>query len=214
VLNLSVIGMGSIAMTEVVPCMLKRSPVRPKMILVEIPVIIDADAAVTSTKSPSVESCIVQSPFRYFAGRLFGLNWVQFLRDEYQGRRDPRTAQLSPLPSDYIVNSETFKKIEPFLWKERARLLGMLKEEAQTVVAYPSPMWIDGLTKLGFDQSNLEEQIQSAVKACRQIGGVICLDTSPLSSNASLYLNVGHLGLAGHAFFAKWLMERVPATGQ
>jgi hypothetical protein len=134
-----------------------------------------------------------------------GANWIATVRDEMRGR-DGRAVQLHALPADWIASAATYATLQTELRRRHIDYLSRLRRHADRVIVYASPLYVDGLVRLGFDRANLQRQLVFPIETCRLVPGIECLDAGVFANDASMYINVSHLGLRGHEAFAQWLL--------
>jgi hypothetical protein len=209
VVNASMLAWNIFGMFETTLCALTQANNRAAIIITELPVINDAESARTWTRGSLLRPpCISRSPWAHLAKLPQGTNWIATARDEMVGR-DDRSVILQPLPPDWIIPASIYSRSEPELRRRYIDYLDRLRPHAGRVIAFVSPLYVDGLERLGFDRANMQRQLLVPLEACRAVPGIECLDTSSFTHDGSMYINVSHLGIRGHEAFAQWLLPHL-----
>lgn len=213
VLNLSIIGGNIYATAPLTVCAIETAGAEIDTLFIEFPPLSDPQAAddvlhgrppKPFTRSADFRTCRGGGLFSYFAAHPKGVFWLSLLQDEYQ-ERDARPVRLDPLPRNFMLTSAELDAVTASLSKRRKEFLSRLRPLARRVVAYPSPVYTQGLVSLGFDRLNIEKQMRDVIEDCRSVPGIECLDTTGFSEDAANFADVAHLGLIGHKRFAEFL---------
>jgi hypothetical protein len=209
VVNASMLAWNVFGMMETTLCALTQAGNRARIIITELPVINDAESSRDwSGATLPRGTCVHRSPWAHVAKLPQGANWIATARDEMVGR-DDRPVLLSSLPPNWIVDAPTYSKSEAELRRRYIDYLDRLRSHADRVIVYASPLYVDGLVKLGFDRTNLQRQLIVPLEACRSAPGIECLDAGAFSNDASMFINVSHFGIRGHEAFAQWLLPHL-----
>lgn len=198
--NASVVGGGFDLITETILCEIKARGLRPKAIVLEVPLINEVynigkngvrPIACAETAHPSLLS--------FALGYPVGTQWFDLLTDPYSDTRD-RSIQIQPVFQGYFVTREQFEAGKTTL-RERMRATYLLgSESADAVYMFVTPVYIPGITDAGDDPQKVLEQFKFAEQACMEIAGSRCISTADMLDQRDFYSNITHINGVGAAF--------------
>ena len=224
VVNLAVIGAEGHAVATAVACAIRLANVTPDWVILELPVINDA-VHISRMRGQNVPTqgaahafvCPESPPpsmVSYFLTRPKGITWLPIIHDDARTMFTGGGQAPLALNPDYVIGPEAYNRIAPDLRWLRNETLQELRKVTKHLAAYPGPISVNGIVRMGIDRANIEHQIADAVAGCRTIPGVICLDPRKFAEEDSVFWDPSHLSTAGHRAFGDWVVDQLQQRGQ
>jgi hypothetical protein len=210
--NLSIIGVGTRAITDFATCALNPS-YRPSVLIVEIPLVNS-----TSSLEPGVEfpprKCLyysgdIPSYWSLVMSHPYGTGWASILWDENAYEKQDVDLLITPLPSTYFADKKRFDSIQELYIVEVRRFLDSVSRMGDKVFIYVSPISTPAITAAGGDRAAVEYQIELTNKICSEYKNLTCLDSSIFNERPELFYNLTHLNHRGHRALADWFMPHI-----
>lgn len=217
VINASIVAADVAGINDWVICAARRNNVRLHAIVLELPVVNTTAHFIHRREQGHRDDHLVACEpgvidpgyFQLAVTEPRGLSWLTFLSRTDATERIERPVQIAPVPDDYFASAEEFASIREEYARGIKRLLTNALQVADTVYAFPSPVFIGGLAEIGHDPQVVAAQLTATDAACADVPGVRCLDTARLWTDRSLYYNLTHLNQAGHRATAALLLASV-----
>jgi hypothetical protein len=222
VVNASIVAADITGINEWVICAARRNNVRVRALVLELPVVNTTAHFIRlreqGLRGGHLAACEAGETdpgyLRLAVAEPRGLGWLTFLSRTDASERIEGSIRLMPVPDDYFASAEKFASIREDYALGIRRLLTNALQVADTVYAFPSPVFVDGLAEIGRDPVMLAEQLAATDAACAEVPGVRCLDTARLWADRSLYINLTHLNQAGHRATAELMLASVDAPAR
>jgi hypothetical protein len=198
--NVSVVGTDLNEVHNIILCNFGEH--RPRAIVLEIPVI----NAIATPRS--FLGCRVEKPATYFefaVRRPLGVGWLPFVWDKEAYPKPDDDIKISAVSDDYFRTTYDREKFA----KEIVTVLQKAKGLAPQVYAFPSPVYLPGVTQVGRDAAAVREQLDFSLATCRTVPGVVCLDTAGFYDKRDYYYNMTHLNQRGHRAMADFLAPQL-----
>jgi hypothetical protein len=217
VVNASIVAADITGINDWVICAARRNHVRVHALVLELPVVNTTAHFIRLREQGQaghhLAACgggeIDPGYLRLAITQPRGLGWLTFLSRTDATERIESSIRLMPVPDDYFASAEKFASIRNEYAQGIKRLLTNALQVADTVYAFPSPVFTAGLAEVGRDPQVLTEQLAATDAACAEVPGVRCLDTARLWTDRSLYINLTHLNQAGHRATAELMLASV-----
>jgi hypothetical protein len=217
VVNASIVAADITGINDWVICAARRNNVRLRAVVLEIPVVNTTAHFIRlreeGRRGGHLAACEAGETdpgyLRLAVTEPRGLGWFTFLSRTDAAERIESPIRLVPVPDDYFASAEKFASIREEYALGIKRLLNNALQVADTVYAFPSPVFIAGLAEIGRDPLMIAEQLAVTDAACAEVPGVRCLDTARLWADRSLYINLTHLNQAGHRATADLMLASV-----
>ena len=215
VINASIIAADITGINDWVLCAARRNNVRFQAIVVELPVVNTTAQFIRlreQGRRSDLAACapgeIDPSYFRLALMQPRGVGWLTFLSRTDAAERI-ESVRMASVPDDYFASAAKFASIRKEYAQGIKRLLTNALQLADTVYAFPSPVFIGGLAEFGGNPQAMTEQMAVTDSVCADVPGVRCLDTARLWTDRPLYFNLTHLTQAGHRAVADLLLASV-----
>jgi hypothetical protein len=227
-INMSVMALSPEGIVSWIGCPLYKLGRKVDLAIIEMPIVNhntnilaklkqkdeNGESVLKSMTFPTLEKCPdnpigSNSYYSYFWHRPYGVQWIPLLWDEFRQFNKDEAINLTPLPQEWLPNTDHYAEIRGKVLRDRADTVTIYKQIAKDIVVFNSPLYIPGLTQLGFDRINMMQQFKDGIAFCQSKAQVHCIDTSSLINRSSIFRDVAHLGVNGHAFFAEWLLGRI-----
>lgn len=222
VINASIIATDVTGLRDYVVCAAERNDIKLAAVVIEIPVVNTTSHLVRSRKNGQTVAANDRCrPAARDAGYLQlaltrprGIGWFGFFANTDAREREELPIQIRPVPENYFASALDFGAIREEYVRRMKTLLAGAQQIAGTVYAFPSPIFIPGVTEAGADAAAVRQQLETTVAACESMPGIHCLETSSVWEDRSLYLNVTHLNQAGHAALGHRLASQITVPTQ
>jgi hypothetical protein len=113
------------------------------------------------------------------------------------------------VPEGYFTTADDFAAVKGVFASQVRETLSKARTVANTVYAFPSPVYVAGLREIGEDAAAVDDQIRAALTACASVSGVHCVDPATVLTTPAYYYNFTHLNVAGHRAMADLLDARI-----
>lgn len=215
VVNASVLGAGFREMKSYLLCELARRALRPRVIVVEIPLVNELDKLARPGVKNRMEPCDGRfAPSLPLVIAMHPtLKWWRHTRDIYRAfNYDYPDVVLNPLPRDYFVAPADFERVKADFALRVKTIVSDAGMQADQVFAFVTPVYTPGVPATGHDRANVETQFAFAETVCVELLGGRCIKTGHLNTRNELFANVTHLSIRGNAIFNAEL-QRAMASG-
>lgn len=216
VLNASIIAADVSAMNDWIVCAARRNHISLDSVVIELPVVNSLSYLVNlqhaGIEPAALSSCDGGTDLGYFglaATTVRGAGWVRFLWDRSHTSTSERKISIGPVPKGYFASATDFAAVKRGFATQITTTLSNAQSVASAVYAFPSPVFVAGLSEIGEDADAVREQLRAALEACRSVPGVQCVDPSAMYTERSYYDNFTHLNVAGHRAMADLLDIRM-----
>ena len=217
VVNASIIAADLSGINDWIVCAARRNGIRFSALIVELPVVNTLGLLVRLRQGgnavPALSTCSGESPdpgyLRFGLTNVRGTSWFRFLWNPRPVLKANRQISIERVPPGYFAPAADFTGVRESFEAQIVQTLQHAQTAAETVYAFPSPVYIPGLREAGADDQAMAEQLASALSACHAVAGVRCIDSSKLYFERSFYFNLTHLNEAGHVAMAAVLNAHV-----
>jgi hypothetical protein len=140
-----------------------------------------------------------------------GAGWLPFIWDDKASPKPDRGLEVAQVYAGYFVSREDMKNldVEPKFRAQVVAVLNHAKKIGRRVIAFPSPVYLPGVTAARYEADTVHSQQAAALAACRSVPEVVCLDPEEFYTRKELYWNLTHFNQRGHGVFAEWLHTRI-----
>ncbi len=220
VINASIMAADLIGINRWVVCGALRNGVQMDAAVIELPVVNTTAQFLRLLKVRNAEALVSSCQpggadpgyLRLALTRPRGIGWLRFLSRTEADELVEGSVRIVPVPDDYFASAEEFEAIRDQYVDGIKTLLTNARQVANTVYAFPSPVYIDGLREIDRDPDVIRAQLRATEAACAAVAGVRCVDTSALWTERSYYYNLTHLNQAGHRATADLLHAAIESS--
>ena len=143
----------------------------------------------------------------FFLRNPFGLKHFNIIHDEFDyPRSSDREYLFLPVADGYFNTPSEAKSTYEAKKSVLIPLLESSKDIASRVIFYIAPISAYGISQSQYKMDDISAQIESLLSICKEVGGIECLDTN-FDIDKSLFMNITHLNMTGHKFFAGYLAD-------
>lgn len=214
--NLGVTALGVQGISHWVLCEMQSRHTKARAVILEIPLINEMSwlpkqtyAAARTGECPGKNT---GSMFRVFLGKLYGIDWLRILKKNYQINHPGRPQLEDRVPDDYFATSDEFKKVVPVFRENIALMYAQARSVSDNVVLFVSPVYLDGLSGRTDREDSVRTQFLGVTEMCREIAGIKCVDTSPLTKDDCNFYNLAHLNGFGSKALADLIAPQIENT--
>jgi len=143
----------------------------------------------------------------FFLSSPFGLKHFSIIHDEFDYPRPyDRKFRFKTVRDGYFNTpaeaASTYEAKKSVL----VQLLETSKDVAGRVVFYIAPINAHGVSLSQYKMDDISAQIESLLSVCKEVANIECLDVR-LDLDESLFMNLTHLNMVGHKYFAGYLAD-------
>jgi hypothetical protein len=212
VMNASLLSADVSSINDWILCAAARDSLRFDTVVVEIPVVNTLQQMVANRDrhhvTPPISNCGGgEASHSLFDVLLRQPPTLGFLVGMWPAGSTPSEAEMvvAPVPDGYFVPAAAFASVREGYERQIAAVLRTARRVARTVYAYPSPVFVAGLSEIGRDEAALQFELARTVAACATVPEVHCIEASDLYGQQSSFYNFTHLNPRGHQAMAAWL---------
>jgi hypothetical protein len=212
VVNASVIGADTAFLDDAILCGATNAKVRADILIVELPVINSVNGLKrrAGINGPPCDETIGRVGILSFVIKHpRGTGWLSFLWDDKALSGPEQTIAPKQRFFGFFLEPDDYARFDADFQREVITVLNRAKTVGRRVYAFPSPVFVPGVTEIGFNRGSVEAQLQAALTACRQVADVQCLDAAPFYVRRELFMNLTHLNQRGQQALAEWLAGAV-----
>jgi hypothetical protein len=220
VINPSIVAADISGLNDFVLCAAARNGIRFEAAVIEIPIVNTTSHMVDAHRQGhpwGLRACDPRASadpgyLRLAMTSPKGIGWLRFLWNSDSNQVED-SVSIGPVPPDYFASAANFAAIRSNYVDNVAALLRNSQRVAARVYAFPSPIYLGGLAKVGENPAAIQHQLETTVAACGSVPGVICVDTSALWWEIDNYYNFTHLSKAGNRVLAEMLGRALAMMG-
>ena len=217
ILNSSIIGADVSGVNDWVICAAKRNRLHLETVVVELPVVNTLTYLVNmhEAKHPIAPlSRCDDGPsdpgyLRYTLSAFRGIGWINLWWSGYTIDKGERVFETAAVPERYFASAAEFEAVRGVFKSQIIATLENAQSIATEVYAFPSPVFVTGVTEANRDGAAVRAQLQVALDACRSVAGARCIDPAALYEQRGHFANLTHLNKAGHIAMAELIKSAI-----
>lgn len=217
VVNMSVVGDNPLYTRQTL-CLLNRHGIKVDKLVVEVNLANFSPVNERFLENDSLKRCENYSDLEFaldgflpyisfFFSTPVGLNHFDIVHDQFDYPRErDRVFRFNKLREGYFNTPSEAENTFEAKSKVITTMLNAAKEVSNEVIFFIAPINSYGVRLSQYNVESLKKQAEDIVKACKTIEGVICLDTN-FDIDKKYFMNITHLNMAGHEFFADYIID-------